>query len=77
MDKAKLFKNGQSQAVRLPKPMRLEGKEVYVKRLGNAVILLPVKDPWKSLIDSLGMFSEDYLQHREEPTTQKREGLDD
>ena len=47
MDTAKLFKNGQSQAVRLPKAYRFEGKQVYIKRVGNAVMLIPYDDPWK------------------------------
>jgi len=41
--KAKLFTHGGSQAVRLPKAFRFEGKEVFVRREGDAVILEPVK----------------------------------
>ena len=37
METAKLFKNGESQAVRLPKEFRFRGKEVYIKRQGNTV----------------------------------------
>ncbi len=77
MDRAKLFKNGQSQAVRLPKQMRFEGKEVYVRRLGDAVVLLPTNNPWTTLVESLEMFSEDYMQERLQPEPQKREGLED
>ncbi len=40
---AKLFKYGRSQAVRLPKGYNLPGKEVRVRRLGNAVLLEPIK----------------------------------
>jgi antitoxin VapB len=40
METAKLFMNGKSQAVRLPKNCRLEGEEVYVKKIGNIVILI-------------------------------------
>jgi antitoxin VapB len=43
MDTAKLFKTGRSQAVRLPKAYRFEGDEVYIKRVGPAVVLLPCK----------------------------------
>lgn len=45
MDTAKLFKNGQSQAVRLPKAYRFEGEQVYIKRVGNAVMLIPFDNP--------------------------------
>ncbi len=43
---AKLFQNGRSQAVRLPKEFRFEGTEIGVGRAGNAVILYPLNDPW-------------------------------
>ena len=60
MQTAKLFPNGQSQAVRLPKEFRFDGKRVYIQRLGSAVILLPFQAPWQSLLDSLGEFTPDY-----------------
>ena len=41
--KAKLFYNGRSQAVRLPKEFRMPGKEVYISRHGNGVVLKPVE----------------------------------
>ena len=75
MDTAKLFKNGQSQAVRLPKAYRLPGDEVYVRRIGNAVVLLPVEQPWESLFESLGQFSDDFLQERSQPPVQSRDPL--
>jgi antitoxin VapB len=60
MDTAKLFKNGRSQAVRLPKQYSLPGEEVYVKKLSNIVMLIPKQaDPWQPLIDSLENFSDD------------------
>ena len=72
MQKAKLFKNGKSQAVRLPKEFRFEGGEVLIKKMGNCVILLPEASPWKSLIESLDKFSDDYLSKRVQPPAQKR-----
>ena len=76
MQKAKLFKNGQSQAVRLPKEFRFTGEEVFVRKLGNAVVLVPVDDPWRTLVDSLEEFSPDYLEDRDQPVVQHREALD-
>lgn len=43
MARAKLFRNGRSQAVRLPKEFRFDGDEVEVRRQGSRVILEPVK----------------------------------
>ena len=68
---AKLFMNGQSQAVRLPKEFRFEGKEVFIKKVGDAVVLMPYKHPWQSLVDSLGEFTEDFLTERRQPAEQQ------
>ena len=62
MKTAKLFMNGGSQAVRLPKDCRFEGKEVYVKRVGSAVILYPKDDPWALLRESLDEFPDDFME---------------
>ena len=42
---AKLFMRGRNQAVRLPKEFRLPGKEVHVRRVGQAVLLEPIEQP--------------------------------
>ena len=77
MKTAKLFKNGDSQAVRLPKEFRFEGTEVLIKRVGNAVVLLPRTRSWDTLVDSLAKFPSDYLETREQPTaTDRREDMD-
>ena len=75
MKTAKLFLNGQSQAVRLPKEFRLEGSEVYIKKSGSAVVLTPLVNSWASLIGSLDKFSTDYMAERDQPTQQSRERL--
>jgi antitoxin VapB len=73
MDKAKLFMNGRSQAVRLPKEFRFEGDEVYIKKVGEAVILIPHHAPWSTLTDSLNLFSADFMEERRQPAVQDRE----
>lgn len=75
MKTAKLFRNGQSQAVRLPKEFRFEGSEVYIKRVGDTVVLLPIKGAWETLFASLEMFSDDFMEERDQPETQSREDL--
>jgi antitoxin VapB len=65
MDTAKLFKNGRSQAVRLPKEYALPGDEVYVKKINGVVVLIPKDgDPWSSFIDSLDKFSDDFMRFK-------------
>ena len=66
MDTAKLFNNGRSQAVRLPKEYRFSGKSVFVKRMGKAVVLLPDEGSWESLVESTSKFSDDFLECREQ-----------
>jgi antitoxin VapB len=73
METAKLFKNGQSQAVRLPKEFRFEGKQVFIKKIGESVILIPFHAPWSTLLDSLEMFSDDFMEDRDQPPPQDRE----
>ena len=76
MKTAKVFRNGRSQAIRLPKKYRLPGKDVYVRKLDQMIVLLPKKDPWSSLVKSLDRFSEDFLSERNQPVSQKREGFE-
>ena len=76
MKTAKLFKNGESQAVRLPREFRFNGDEVFIKRIGSAVILLPKAKSWDTLIDSLAKFPDDFMTDREQPSaSDRREGL--
>jgi antitoxin VapB len=76
MQTAKLFRNGQSQAVRLPKEFRFEGEgEVFIKKMGNATVLFSTKDPWAPLLHSLKKFSEDFMETRDQPEQQDREDI--
>ena len=77
MKTAKLFANGRSQAVRLPKDCRLPGTEVYVKKLAGIVILIPKDNPWESLVKSLDHFTDDFMEQREQPPQQTRVGTED
>ena len=75
MDTAKIVQSGKSQAIRLPKEYRIPGTKVYLKRMGNAVVLIPEYDSWQPLIESLSMFSDDFMAERNQPPTQPREDL--
>lgn len=61
MEVAKIFSNGGSQAVRLPKNCRFDQDEVLVNRIGSVVILMPKNDPWAPMMQSLDMFTDDFL----------------
>ncbi|MEW6709540.1 MAG: hypothetical protein AB1403_06910 [Candidatus Riflebacteria bacterium] len=51
----------EAHAVRLPKEYRFNGKEVYIKRLGNAIILLPKDDWWAPMDRNIGKFTDDFM----------------
>ena len=75
MKTAKLLQNGQSQAVRLPKEFRFEGEEVFIKKNGNVVMLIPVVHSWDSMLGSLDKFSADFMSERDQPQQQSREDI--
>ncbi len=76
METAKIFENGRSQAVRLPKKFRFDGDEVFVHRIGSSVVLIPKDDIWNSFLRGLNGFTEDFMENgREEIAEQKRATL--
>lgn len=73
---AKLFENGRSQAVRLPKECRFSGNEVMVNKVGEVVILTPKEDKWVGFLSSLELFTDDFMaEGREQSVIQERESL--
>jgi antitoxin VapB len=70
---AKLFKNGRSQAVRLPKEFRFPGSQVYIEKRGDEVVLRPRKRmDWKRFFSVPSPFPSDFLVDRKQPKLQKR-----
>ena len=78
METAKLFTNGSSQAVRLPKAFRFKGCEVYVKKTPEGVLLIPkdgsVWDVWEQ---NLSKHDASFMEERNQPAAQERRGLND
>ena len=73
MKTAKVFKSGNSQAVRIPKEFHLEGEEVEILRQGGSLLLRPRKESWAALVNSLKMFSHDFMEEgRRQPPMQDR-----
>jgi antitoxin VapB len=73
---AKLFKIGRDQAVRLPKGYRFEGEEVYIKRVGAAVVLLPrTQETWDDVLRALEMFEPGFRLEREQPKERQKRPL--
>ena len=74
MSIAKLFLNGRSQAVRLPKEFRMPGKAVHISRDGNKVILEPIDDSWDQWFATIQGAPENLIsEDREQPDIQERD----
>lgn len=73
---AKVFENGRSQAVRLPKECRFNTDEVAVNRIGDIVLLMPKTSKWSSFMQAIDMFSDDFMKDgRNGGLEQEREEL--
>jgi len=70
----KVFKNGNSQSVRIPKEYRLDVDEVEIFRQGDTLVLRPVRKDLSRVLELLGSFSDEVLE-RNQPPMQEREGL--
>ncbi len=76
METAKLFWSGRSQAVRLPRAYRVDGREVRIRRRGRSIVLEPVPDSWAWLDAVAGDLDEDFVAAvREQPEAVERPGL--
>ena len=76
METAKIFENGRSQAVRLPKRFRFDVDEVVVQQLGDAVLLVPKESVWQTFLDGVNGFTGDVFEAgRDQGKPEEREGL--
>jgi antitoxin VapB len=60
MHTAKVFQNGRSQAIRLPKEFRVETDEVYLKKTPEGFLVIP-RDPWEVFYEGVAELSEDFM----------------
>lgn len=67
MNTAKVFINGRSQAVRLPKDFRFEDEEVFITRVDDMVILYPRRKGWELLARGIERFTSDFMSQRDQP----------
>ena len=65
MRTAKIFKNGRSQAVRIPRDFAFEGvTEVAMRKVGQRLILEPLRKSWLTLNDESDPVGDDFLAER-------------
>ena len=72
---AKVFQNGRSQAIRIPKECRVDSDEVYIEKIGDRLIIKPkYKNKWDSFFDSLDTtVTDDFLTSRNQLEVQQRD----
>ncbi|MDR1505970.1 MAG: type II toxin-antitoxin system VapB family antitoxin [Treponema sp.] len=73
MQTTKVFKSGNSQAIRIPKEYQVDVEELIINKIGNTIVLFSQNDPWELFKKSLTEFTEDYfIEGRNQPEIQKR-----
>ncbi len=65
-----------SQAIKIPDDFKINDDKVYVKKIGNALYIIPFHSPWQNLFDSLGEFTTDFMNDRNQSSEQSRELFD-
>ena len=75
MNTTSITNTNDGQTICLPHKFRMTGKEVYIKKIGQSILLTPKDNPWESLINSLDQFSDDFMNERNQPPVQDRESF--
>lgn len=68
MTATKVFRNGNSQAIRIPQELRTTEKDYFITKVGNAYIAFPADDPWMPTRQAIGAFSNDFMEERKQPS---------
>ena len=64
------------QAIRIPGDFKIDDDKVYIKKVGNALYIIPFHNPWQNVFDSLEQFTPDFMEDRNQPSGQSRESFD-
>ena len=69
----KVFMNGRSQAIRLPKEFRFEVDEAQIKKMGNELIITALEPSWDVFFDESSAFGDDFMDDRDDSSAQEPE----
>jgi antitoxin VapB len=75
MNTAQISTDGTHQIVILPEGFKVSGTEVYIKKVGSAIVLIAKDNSWQSLFESLEQFSDDFMTIREQPPLDVRDAF--
>lgn len=67
MDTIKIEHKGKKQVLNIPDKYKIKDKEVYIKKIGNTLVILPINNSWQTLFDSLDKFTDDFMNERVQP----------
>lgn len=73
--KAKVFKNGRSQAIRLPKEFRVKTDEVFIRKRGDEIIISTKEPSWEEFLKKPSSFGPNFILERDNDPPQERGGL--
>lgn len=61
MEVAKIFSEGDTQLVELPKNFRFREEEIFINRVGDAILLLPKEKTLAGIMSELDLFTDDFM----------------
>lgn len=76
LKETKVFMNGSSQAVRIPKDFRFTSGVVYLKKVPGGILMVPKEQRFEAMRESLSEFTGDFLEERSQGKMEKRAGLE-
>jgi antitoxin VapB len=72
----KIEKSSGEQILKLPESFKIDDDKVYLKKVGNAIFIIPFHNPWQIMMDSLDQFSDDFMNERNQANQQIRDYFD-
>lgn len=64
-----------NQFIRIPENFKIDDNRVYLKKMGNSIFIIPFHNPWGSLIEGVNLFTEDFMERRNQPSLDNRESF--
>lgn len=74
-EKINIQENSGTQSIKIPANFKINDDKVYLKKVGNALYIIPFHNPWQNLFDGIDEFSEEFMNDREQPSEQTRKIL--
>ena len=65
-----------SQAITIPDDMKINDDKVYLKKIGNTLHIIPFHNAWQNMIDGIDLFTQDFMENRNQIENQQRESFD-